>query len=490
MIKSPATPRLSALLILLLGGQILHAQQQVPRAVPLDDDAPVPKAIPVSPQPSQPKAPAPNKPKGPDEDLFEYGSMVYDRQEYDLAAESFAKYLQNYPSGRHVPIALFRLGECYRQQKKLKMAETYFVEVVNRYPDSEGAPSAAYRLGAMRYNVKDFQKSADYFAFCESKSPLPQVRLAAAFYKAQAYQMMGDSKRQMAALSTVIATKTENPYREPALLTMGSALLLADRKEEALPLFLDLIQISKDKAVVAEASINAAVLHAELGKPAEAIPLFKKALDMPETPQAKRSIALVGIVQSMFAQGDYDGVIAHYTANASLLPQGDTRPKMLLLVANAYRMKKSYARAVEVYLMIEEGYRDTDQAFEAGYWKLYCFYLLDDKDLADFATGFIQRYAAKRAGHEFLNLARLIRADFYFNKQDWAKAAESFAEIKIDQLPEKLRPGTLFNQAWAQSEAQRRTEAIDSFTAFIQTYSAHDLVPKAVVRRGLVYREA
>jgi TolA-binding protein len=490
MIKPPAIRRFAALPLILLSGMALHGQpKSVPKAVPVDE-APVPKAIPVSPQAAgQPKA-DPNKPKGPDEDLFEYASMVYDRQEYNLATESLAKYLQNYPGGRHVALALFRLGECYRQQNKLKMAETYFVEVVERYPESEGAPSAAYRLGAMRYNVKDFQKSADYFAFCETKSTLPQVRLAASYYKAQAYQMMGDTKRQMAALNAVIAVKTDNPYREPALLTLGASLLAQDKKAEALPLFLDLIEISKDKAVIAEASINAAVLQGELGKPDEAIPLFKKALDMPETPQAKRSIALVGIVQSMFAKGDYDGVIANYTANASLLPPGDTRPKLLLLVANAYRMKKSYARAVEIYLMVEEGYKDTDQAFEAGYWKLYCFYLLDDKDLADFATGFIKRYAVKRADHEFLNLARLIRADFYYNKQDYAKASDSFAEVKINLLPEKLRPGTVFNQAWALSEAQRRTEAIAAFSDFIQNYSSHELVPKAVVRRGLVYREA
>ncbi|MDZ4286831.1 MAG: tetratricopeptide repeat protein [Prosthecobacter sp.] len=471
--------------LLLLGAAAVHGQK-VPRAVPVNEEAPIPKAIPVSPQ----SATAEKKPKGPDEDLFEYASMVYERQEYGLATESFAKYLQNYPSGSHVPVALFRIGECYMKQNQLKVAETYYTEVVNRYPTSEGAPSAAYRLGAMRFNVKDFEQSANYFAFCETKSPLPQVRLAASFNKARAYQMMGDTKRQMAALNAVIAVKTDNPYRESALMTMGTGLLAEDKKAEALPLFLDLIQVSKDKAVVSEASVKAAVLQAEGGKPEDAIPLFQKALDMPETTPANRSIALVGVVQSLFAKGDYDGVIANYTANATILPGGDTRPKMLLLVGNAYRMKKSYARAVEVYLMIEEAHKDTDQAFEAGYWKLYCFYLLDDKDLADFATAFIQRNAVQRANHEFLNLARLIRADYYFNKQDYAKAADSFNEVKIDQLPEKLRPGTLFNQGWAQSEAQRRPEAIASFTKFTQEFPAHEMVPKAVVRRGLVYREA
>jgi len=32
--------------------------------------------------------------------------------------------------------------------------------------------------------------------------------------------------------------------------------------------------------------------------------------------------------------------------------------------------------------MIEKYYPEHELAFEAGYWKVYCFYLLEDKGLA------------------------------------------------------------------------------------------------------------
>lgn len=462
--------------------------QQVPKAVPVEDDTrPVPKAIPV--EPTTPAAPMANKPKGPDEDLYDYASMVYERGEYSIASQSLGQYLQNYPSGRHVPLALFRIGECYMQQKQLKVAETYYEEVVNRYPNSDGAPSAAYRLGAMRFNAKDFDQAARMFAFCETKSTLPQVRLAASFNKARAYQMLGDTKRQVAALNAVVAVKTDNPYRETALLSLGTVLLAEDKKAEALPLFQDLLSTSKDNATLSEAAVKAAVLHAEMGKPEEAVKLFEQVLKLPETTPENRSIALVGVVQALFAKGDFDGVISNYNQNATVLPEGETRPKMLLMVGNAYRMKKSYARAVEVYLMIEQSSPGSDQAFEAGYWKLYCFYLLDDKDLADFATAFIAKNAESRANHEFINLARLIRADFHFNKQRYAEAATSFNDVQIEKLPAKLQPGTLFNKAWAQAEASRQQEAVGTFSMFITTYPAHELTAKALARRGLAYRD-
>ena len=491
-----------------LHAQVPQAQpvpqvQPVPKAVPLEEDAvPAPKAIPVEtnkavpaeskavPVESKPATPETNRPKGPDEDLFDYASMIYDRGEFGLAAQSLGEYLQNYPSGRHVPLALFRIGECYMQQKQLKVAETYYEEVVNRYPNSDGAPSAAYRLGAMQFNAQDFVKSARMFTFCEAKTTLPQVRLAAAFNKARAYQMLGDKPNQLAALNAVVAVKTDNPYREGALLSLGTILLADDKKAEALPIFQDLLSTSKDNATIADASMKAAVLHAEMGKPEEAIPLFERALQLPETSTENRGIALVGIVQALFAKGDYEGVVSRYSQYANVLPEGETRPKILLMVGNAYRMKKSYARAVEVYLKIEESKPGSDQAFEAGYWKLYCFYLLDDKDLADFATAFIAKNADSHANHEFINLARLIRADFHFNKQNYTSAATSFNDVQIDKLPAKLQPGTLFNKAWAQAEAKRGQDAIGTFTQFIKTFPSHELTAKALARRGLAYREA
>jgi TolA-binding protein len=475
------------------------AQEAPKRALPVEDDAPIPKAIPVRP-PQPPKAqpvlddpkdrPAPPKTKGPDDDMFDFATLAYDRQEWGMAAQSYAKYLQQYPSGRQVSDALFRIGECYMKQNQLKQAAGYYEEVVNRYPASDGAPSAAYRLGAMRFNDSKFADAAKHFAFSETKHKNPQVRLASAYNKSRAFEMAGDKDKQTAALSSVIAVKTDNPYRETALLTLGSIYLGQDKKAEALPIFDELVKTSADRAIVAEAVIRAAVLYAELQKPDESIAMFQKALQMAETSEANRGIALVGVIQALFTKGDYDGVIDYYNKNSEVLPPGPSRAKMLLLVGHSHRMRKSYARAVEVYLLIEQYHADSDEAFEAGYWKLYCFYLLSDKDLGEFATAFITRHAQKHADHEYLSLARLIRADFYFNKGDFQQAALSYNEVNLEKLPEKLRPGTLFNTGWAQGEAGRHQEAVGTFTRFINEFPQHEFIPKAYARRGLANRDA
>jgi TolA-binding protein len=473
------------------------AQEAPKRALRVEDDVPIPKAIPVRPPPKaqpvldDPKdRPVPPETRGPDDDMFDFATLAYDRQEWGMASQSYAKYLQQYPSSRQVPEALFRIGECYMKQNQLMQAAGYYEEVVNRYPASDGAPSAAYRLGAMRFNSSKFAEAAKHFAFSETKHKNLQVRLASAYNKSRAHEMAGDKEMQVAALSSVIAVKTDNPYREPSLLALGSIYFGQNKKIDALPIFEELVRTSSDHAIVAEASIRAAVLYAELKKPDESIAMFQKALHMAETTEANRGIALVGIIQAYFSKGDYDGVIDYYNKNSEVLPPGPSRAKMLLLVGHAHRLRKSYARAVEVYLLIEQYHADSEEAFEAGYWKLYCFYLLNDKDLGEFATAFITRHAAKHPDHEYLSLARLIRADFYFNKSDFQQAALSYNEVNLEKLPEKLRSGTLFNTGWAQGEAGRHQEAVGTFTRFINEFPQHEYLPKAWARRGLANRDA
>ena len=482
----------------LVGVCTVGAQQpgQVPRALPVEDAPPrmeVPRAVPVSPDTRTPPRAAvveENRPKGPDEDLFSYGTLLYERGEFALAAKTYSDYLSSYPGRRHTATALFRIGECLIKQGQEAQAVRYYEEVVSNHPRSEGAPSAAYRLGALRFNARDFEGSARYFTFCEKATQVPQVRLAAAYNLSRAYQMMGQTGKQFETLRRVTAVREDNPYWEAASMTLAKGLLAGNSLEQALALFEDLAANAKDSAVLAEAKVNAGVLLGEMKRTGDAERLFGEALRMRETTPENRGIALVGVVQSLYDKGSYDAVIDQYQRNSTVLPPGPARGKMLLLVANAYRMKKTYSRAVELYLMVEQDYPTEDVAFEAGYWKVYCFYLLEDKDLAEFAAGYIKRWATDKAGHEMLAKASLIRADHFFNAGKYDEAAEAFAEVPMEALSAELRASALFNMGYAQVESKRFQDAVATLTRFLTEAPQHELRANALAQRGLAHREA
>jgi TolA-binding protein len=481
-LRAPSSGIAALWLAAWMAGSAAAQNNPVPRAVPVTPGTPVPRATVV--EDDDPRR------SGPDEDLFAYGTMLYERGEFALAARSYSDYVNTYPSGAHAATALFRIGESLIKQGMEAQSEPYFLQVVQRYPKSEGAASAAYRLGAMRFNSRDFEESIRFFQFCEQHAKIPQVALAAAYNLSRAYQMNGDTKRQIEALQRVAAVAADNPYREEALLQLGRAELRGDKSDSALERFLALRDSASTPENKAEASLNAAVLLAERKEADRAATLFEEVLSIPEARPEWRGIALVGVVQALYDRGDFDAVIDHYARNASVLPDGKTRAKMLLLVGNSYRMKKMYARAVELYLMAERDHPEDTAAFEAGYWKLYCFYLLEDRDLGDFAADFLKRWAETKSDHEFVANARLILADFHFNQRDYPRAADAFRDVSMPALSADLRASALYNKGYSELESERHQDAINTISTFLNDFPRHEMVPNALAYRGMAHRAA
>lgn len=449
------------------------APGQVPKAVPIEE--PTPAAKPGSTQPG--------------DDIFDYASLAFERSEWEIAREALAKYLQSFPQGRHGALALMRIGECYRNLNQEKVAEAYFEEVVTRYPKSDSAAGAAYRLGALRFNARQYESSVKYFEFCEQFSTQAEVRLAAAYNLALSLQMMGENSKRADVLGRVIAVKQNNPYRDPALLALGTLKLALREREAAEALLKEVMQDSKDAAIQSEATSKLGALLTEMGRHEEALPLLNRSLTDLQAPMPSRQLAALGLMQALSALNRFEELGKRQEELASLLPPGDTRFRLGLAQAHGLRQSKEYVAAADKYAQLETA-APSDVAFEAGYWSLYCQYLAQAKDLGARADAFIVKYAAQQAQHEWINFARLIKADDLFSAQQWPMAAASFSEVNLETLPPALQASARFNKAWALAEASKHKEAIGAFDDFLTKVSTHELRPRALARRGLCHRQS
>lgn len=467
--------------------------QTPPRALPVEDN--VPRAIPVKPATPDTAPPRPQvveddaKAKGPDDDLFEFATLAFTQKDYTIAAQNFGKYLQTFPAGKHVADALYRLAECNRNLQRMDDAARYYREIVDKHAKSSVSANAAYWLGVISYNGGDFKAGATFFGFCESHADNAKVKNAAAFYKSECYGMLKDRKKQLAALQPVLEDTKDNEYHEKALLSAATVYQLTNDNAKALPLLLELIDSSEDPAVQGNAALKAAIIQSDAKKSEESTALYKRVLDLKLAPAELRGAALVGYVGELYAKQDYEGVIDIYNRNASLLPPTDLRPRLLMHVANAQRMKKNFAGAISLYDMLQQYFAEHELAFEAGYWKVYCLYLQDDKRLPDEAAAFVQKQAGAHKDHEFINSARLLIADNYFTRQDYKLATTAFQAINVTKLPERFQASTLFHQGWSEAEAGLQGQAIATLTSFISRYSNDPDLPKALAKRGLCNKE-
>ncbi|MBL9117127.1 MAG: tetratricopeptide repeat protein [Verrucomicrobiaceae bacterium] len=501
MLRPLTLTLLSALTVQMLPAQqpprATVVEDDVPRAVPLpnqgrarkaavvEDDAPAP----VRPAQQSPTSATSSRPSGPDEDLFDYAMLAYSQKEYAMAATNFGQYLSTYPKGRHVPQALYRLGECYINQSNLKEAGRCYREVVNRFPRDEIAPYAALRVGVISYNEQDFKGAATYFSFAETKSSVSGLTIQAAYYRSMAHSKTGETKKQVEALKTVIASKEKNEFLQDALLSLATVYQSTGDSKSALPILQELAETAKDDAVRADAALKAAVILGEQGKQTEAVALYQLVLKNPIASAPQRGAALVGYVSTLYSKGDYDAVIDAYNRNPSVTPPADLRPRLLIHVGNAFRGKKAYERAVEMYDMVVQYHADSPASFEAEYWRIYCFYLLEKPEIISLINGFTDKYSKAHKDHEYLNTTYLLLADHYFNKQQYTEAASAFANVNFAKLPEKLRPNALYHKGWSESEAGRHNEAVASLGAFIKDNAQNPDLPKALAKRGVSAKE-
>jgi TolA-binding protein len=465
--------------------------QRAPRAVPVDEDPP--RAVPVEENTRRaqevPEAPATPRPSGPDEDLFDYAMLAYSQKEYTIAAANFGQYLSTYPTGRHLAQALFRLGECYLYTQQVDEAARCYREVVNRFARDPMAPYAGLRLGVISYNRQDFKGAVTYFNFCESKSSIPALTLQAAYYRSMSLARLGDTKKQIEALKAVLAVKEKNEYRQDALLSLATAYQTTGSNKDALPILRELADSATDDQVRADAALKAAIILGEQQKTDEAATLYQQVLKTITASPEQRGAALVGYVSALYAKGDYDAVIDTYNRHASVSPPRDLQARLLMHVGDAQRMKKSYGRAVDMYNMIEQYHNDSPVAFEAAYWRTYCFYLLEDKDLHTTIAAFLGRYSSSYGDHEYINTARLLLADHHFNRQEYKEAAAVYQDLNITKLATRLRPSTLFHKGWSESEAARHSDAVATLTLFIKENATSPDLPKALAKRGLSAKE-
>lgn len=426
----------------------------------------------------------------PEEDLFEFASLLFARDDHAAAAAKFEEYLDAYPRGRHRQVVMFRLGSSYLRLGEQARAERVFANLVNQFPTGNDSGAAAYILAALRYNRGDYAEALPYFRQAVDNLAAGERLNNSLLFLGRTYERLGRAEDAIAPLKRVAAIAEDNPNRTGAMQTLGALQLETGDLEGALQTFETLAPIAPDQAVRAEALTKAGLVLDRLDRLEDAIAKFDRVLDLPTDDDTNtwKGFALVSLLQTYYGRGDYRAVVNTYNRAAATVPQDENWARVMLVVGNANRSLKQYTAAIDFYLLIERHRGDSEEAMEAGYWKLYCFYVLGNDRLPEFAQAFLETYTPRHPDHRYLSLVRLILAQFHFNRQEYEKSAEAFTRVDIDQVPESIRAASLFNKAWTETQGGAPYAAVDSWTRFIERYPDNDSIPEARAQRGVAHK--
>ena len=446
-----------------------------------------PKAMAV-PEPEDPgtiRITPSGTPRSPEQLQLDVANGYYSRKMYELAAPEYEKFTTLYPNSEQRPDALFRLGESYRRNGTMNAARNAYETLLAQYQNGEFIGPAAYRLAEIYYQAKEFRDALALYRKASVRLKDPAVTNSAKFFTGRTLEALGQKADARVAYEDLAATNDNNPFQDASRLSF--ALLLKDggRTAEALKQIQVLAVKAENPDLKLEATVRAGLWSLELEppQPAQADADFKKAIGMPG-PARWKEIAQLGILRIAFDTGKYQQVIDTYSQPGALF-SADVKPELLLLVANSYRQLGNTAEAMRLYDQVLKEFPNSVYAKEAQYERLKMLYTADDPQILPAIDQFLTANPEAEKRDQIL----LMKAEVFFKKGDYANAAPIYSTLELSrQLSGVLKAEALFKLGWCQVQLHLPDQATKAFTAFIDGYPTHKLIPAALLQRGLAWQ--
>jgi TolA-binding protein len=482
----------------------------VRRAVPVQRATPAPgptplRAIPVKPlatpaptaPAATPKAAPPAGPEDPgeirvspnaqmtaDQGQLALADGLYAKKEYENAAPEYERYLGLYPNGADRIIALFRLGECYRIRGSVNAAKNAYETLLKQFVNGDFIGPAAYRLAELYYQEKDYRDALNLYRKASVRVREPAVINAAKFFSGRCLEALGQRLEARTVYEDLVGVKQDNPFQDASRLSFALLLKEGGRIPEAVKQIQTLAKTTDNPDLKLEATARSGLWSLELEPPqtAQAEADFKIVLGIPGKSPWKE-LAQLGQIKILAEAGKSQQVLDAYHKLGEISP--DTKPQILMAVATAQRQLSNNPEALTTYDQISKEFPGSIYDKEAQFERLRLMYASNDPKLVDEIDKYLLANPEEQKRDEVL----LMKAEVLFRKQDYAAAAEIYGPLDLSRTLSMARKAeALFRVGWCQIQTQNLEAAIKAFTAFINGYPTHKLMPMALVQRGLAYQ--
>jgi TolA-binding protein len=409
---------------------------------------------------------------------------LYIRKLYDLAVPEYEKYLNQFDTDSSRPSALYRLADCYANLgQELPALNTYRM-LIDEVGTGEFVGSAAFRLASREFDKKNFRDAAPLYekAYLNAKSP--EIKLTARYYQAKCLELIGKKADAAVAYTDVAKFAGKNPYHDAAQLSLAYFALENNQKQQAFDLFSQLGNDAAKPTVKAEALTRAGILAADLKQKDSADQLFKAAIALNAEGKWKQ-IAELEQMKIEYEGDKFSQVLDSYAKSSNSLGD-ETRPSVMLLVANSYRQLGKQQKALDLYNQLIRIYSNTAEAYDARYQRLVSLDAIKDPTLVTE----VDSYLATGPNRDRADKAKLLKAQTLFQQRRFEPAARLYLELTNSSLADPYKADCFYAAGFSFLQLNDNQSAIHAFTGLIDRYPKHRMTSKAVLKRGLLFQEA
>ena len=370
-------------------------------------------------------------------------AALQNKGEFDLAAEEWAKFVEQYPSDPRTDRALHYLGVCYLKSKKLELAQQCFQRVIKSYPKFDLLEGTYLYLGLTQYTLGQSGKAERYDA-------------AAGTFE------------------TLLKQYPKGKHVAQSLFYRGECLYVRGKKKEAAQMYAELVTKFPDDKLMVDALYALGVSQEELGDFAAAGKSYEQFLSkFPDNSLATEVHMRRG--ETLLAAGQFKAAAERFAAAAAKLdfPMAD---HATVRQAACLSQLKQYGEAAALYASVPAKFPKSREIVAASLAGGKSYYQAGDytaaKKLleAPLNTG---GDAALEAGH--------WTARSLLKEQKPAEALAAIEKALPNAGESPLRPQLLLDQADAVYDiADRRAESTALYAALAAKYPQDPLAPQAL----------
>ncbi len=156
------------------------------------------------------------------DEQMRFADGIYLRGFHETAVGEYLVLLRDHPDSAHVPAALYRTGECYRQMGNVSGADRFYRRVETEYPGTDPAARARLRRAEMAIGDGRHADAEGILTGLLKESTTGETAVAALYYLGLSRWKAGDAKGADAAYERLLKENGATPYASFAALDLAT----------------------------------------------------------------------------------------------------------------------------------------------------------------------------------------------------------------------------------------------------------------------------
>ncbi len=417
----------------------------------------------------------------PEERQFDFANGLFRKGYFDLAAEQYRQYLQEYPSGQFQQDAWLRLAESeFSQNRYPESLDAYEQYLQRTDPQNPAYKRALARKGELLYRLKRYDEALAVLNPLTYEDTEADIRASCLYFAAKVASDQNDPNRAQSLLKQLIESCSGSPLVPFARYQLASVLASTGQLEQAAIEFAEAANYAQDDSLRIECRFRAAETYDKVGWFDAAVTAYEDLLkqypDTTYTPQALR-----GYAWALFHARRYDDALAATDRFLQAYAESPQRFDIAYLRGNCLQLKGLLQEAMKEYEALRKDAANTEFGARAHYRMAWVLFQMGNQEEANREVDtFLSKYTDSPIRGDVL----FLRGALLLAKGNFQDAYEEFHLVAENYPTSEFAPDALFKAGECLAQLGRIEEAGKAFERFVQLYPEHPLTEQAVLRVG------